>query len=325
MGRDGNCYPKENLAITTCPDGEYKGRDGQCYPNTNLTDQPDAGACSIDNDCTEKFGNGYKCDSTGTCMVDGFFDGTECKTNADCDRYYGAGFECRGVFVSTCERVSTGGSGGGTITPSAPRPIATTTQPISLKNGTVAPANTVVNSDGSGKDATGQTYPPGSFQADGISSGGNLVMCAGGILAAECRDANGNQLPGANLNIIAPPTGGGLGNVAGVNRVTAPKCGTNFADIGGVCFPTNTGLSNAPIYVILSNIFSWLMGLFTTLAVIAFVISGIQYLTAAGDSKRMEDGKNNAMYAIMGIIVGLSGFIIIKAIAAALAGQGYFF
>lgn len=324
-GRDGQCYPNENQDITSCPSGEYKGRDGQCYPNENLTDQPDPNACSIDNDCTSKFGEGYKCDGSGTCMVDGFFSGTECKTNADCDRYYGPGFECSGVFVSTCERkptstVNTGSTQNGGSTPTQ---TVKTTQPVSLANGTVAPAGTTVNPvDGSAVSPTGQKYPPGSFQvpSGGVSNG--IVMCANGILATECRDGNGNTIGGAPLTVINNP-GSRSGNVAGV--VTSPKCGTNFTDIGGVCFPTNTGLSSAPIYVILSNIFSWLMGLFTTLAVVAFVISGIQYLMASGDETLAKSAKNNANNAIIGIIVGLSGFIIIKAIAAALAGQGYFF
>jgi hypothetical protein len=113
--------------------------------------------------------------------------------------------------------------------------------------------------------------------------------------------------------------------VAGASGAVTPKCGANFQDIGGVCFPMNTGLSSTPIYVIVSNIFSWLMGLFTTLAILAFVISGIQYFMASGDEGMAEKAKENATHAIIGIIVGLSGFIIIKAIAAALTGQSMFF
>ena len=64
------------------------------------------------------------------------------------------------------------------------------------------------------------------------------------------------------------------------------------------------------------------MGIFTTLAVLAFVLSGIQYLTSAGNEEMMETAKRNAIFSILGIVVGLSGFVIVKAIAAALSGTG---
>lgn len=271
--------------------------------------------CRSDSDCLRNLGDGYKCDSSGTCMVDGFFNGTECRSDADCDRYYGPGYECSGIFVSTCEKkTSTDYSG-----QNSNDTVATTTEKISLPNGTVAPSGTKVNSDGSGISPSGTIYPAGSFIVPGDVNS-NFVMCAGGVLAAECRDANGNTIPSSPLIVSG---GSNLGRVAGATG--GPKCGANFSEIGGVCFPTNTGLSNAPIHVILSNIFSWMMGLFTTLAVVAFVISGIQYLMASGNEDLAKAGKKNASNALIGIIVGLSGFIIIQAIAAALSGQGYFF
>lgn len=117
---------------------------------------------------------------------------------------------------------------------------------------------------------------------------------------------------------------GGMG-YGGYGGATSGSCGAGFSVIGGVCFPTTTGLSSAPVQVILSNIFSWLMGLFTTLAVLAFVISGVQYLTSAGDEGQIETAKRNSQWSLIGVIVGLSGFVIVQAIATALSGQGFFF
>ena len=170
------------------------------------------------------------------------------------------------------------------------------------------------------------------------STGAGFSLCGNGMLAAICTSAMGGTSSSITTGITAL-LGGGSGvsggavsglpgtynTSGGVGGVATAKCGTNFSEIGGVCFPTNTGLSAAPIYVILSNLFSWLMGLFTTLAIVAFVISGIQYVTAAGSQDQMETAKRNATYAIFGIIVGLSGYIMIQAIAAALAGQSSLF
>ncbi len=109
------------------------------------------------------------------------------------------------------------------------------------------------------------------------------------------------------------------------NSSAVSGCEAGFDSVGGVCFPTTTGLSEAPVIVIISNIFSWLMGLFTTLAVAAFVVSGIQYLTAAGNEDHVKTAKDNAKFALLGIIIGLSGFIVVRAIASALSGTSIFF
>ena len=169
--------------------------------------------------------------------------------------------------------------------------------------------------------------------AAGISSGsnsvGSMLFCANGILATTCTAYGGGGTPLVNTGsygntINTGSYGGGLPYNAGIS---AADCGgaTNFTKIGGVCFPNSTGLSSAPISLILSNVFSWLMGLFTTFAVMAFIISGIQYLTSTGDEGQLETAKRNAMYALLGVVVGLSGFVIVKAIAAAISGQSYFF
>ena len=164
----------------------------------------------------------------------------------------------------------------------------------------------------------------------GTTTGAGFNLCGNGILATVCTAAMGGTKSPFTTGIVqglstSAGLGGGLGGLNSSTGVPSIACGAGFTSIGGVCFPSNTGLSNAPISTILANLFSWLMGLFTTLAIVAFVISGIQYVTAAGSQDQMETGKRNATYALLGIIIGLSGFVIIQAIAAALSGQGYFF
>ncbi len=84
----------------------------------------------------------------------------------------------------------------------------------------------------------------------------------------------------------------------------------------GVCIPTNTGLSDRPVTIILQTFMFWLLSIFGFIAIIAFVVAGIQYLTSAGDPKMAEKGKSNMINAIIGIIIALSGLIIIKAVSA---------
>lgn len=80
------------------------------------------------------------------------------------------------------------------------------------------------------------------------------------------------------------------------------------------------GLPQGSILGIISNLLFWLLALFAILGVIGFVISGIWYLLAGADEGNAEKGKTGMTYSIIGIIVGLSGFIIIQAVNALLGG-----
>jgi hypothetical protein len=103
-----------------------------------------------------------------------------------------------------------------------------------------------------------------------------------------------------------------------VPSVLAVECKTGFTPEAGVCFPTDTGLSEKPVYDIIKNLMYWILGIFGLLAIIAFVISGIQYLTSSGEEKSVETAKRNMKWAVVGVVVALSGYVIVKAVDAAL-------
>lgn len=94
--------------------------------------------------------------------------------------------------------------------------------------------------------------------------------------------------------------------------------------VSGVCIPGGTGLSNYPVADLLMILMDWLLGIFGFIAIIAFIISGSQYMLAAGDDKAAETAKRNMQYSIIGIMVTLSGWIIIYAIDQALSGNPFF-
>lgn len=73
------------------------------------------------------------------------------------------------------------------------------------------------------------------------------------------------------------------------------------------------GLPSSPIFDIIAGIMDWLLAILGIVGVIGFAISGVLYLTSAGDSDRMEKAKGAMLYSIIGIIVGLSGLVIIIA------------
>ncbi|MDR3559761.1 MAG: hypothetical protein P4L62_05110 [Candidatus Pacebacteria bacterium] len=114
-----------------------------------------------------------------------------------------------------------------------------------------------------------------------------------------------------------------LANVYLTDKVSAQTIpGLNTGTSSTTSLP-NVGLpsSSGGIQPILSNFLNWLLGIIGILAIISFVISGFQYFFAATDSKTLESAKRNLTYSIIGIIVALSGYIVIQAINAALSAN----
>lgn len=109
---------------------------------------------------------------------------------------------------------------------------------------------------------------------------------------------------------------------------TAQKCDPQyFEEKAGVCVPTeaSTGLSDTAAADIIKNFMFWILGIFGFIAIIAFVISGIQYLTSAGEEKQIETAKRNMKWSLVGVIVALSGMVIIFAVDTALGGFDPYF
>lgn len=122
-------------------------------------------------------------------------------------------------------------------------------------------------------------------------------------------------------------SGGGSGTSGGSGNSGGDCPNENFEKVAGVCVPTNasTGLSDREVIPIVMNFADWILTIFAVLALIALVIAGIMYLTAMGDEKSVESAKKTAKWAVIGIVVALSGVIIITAINAMLnADTGYF-
>ena len=82
----------------------------------------------------------------------------------------------------------------------------------------------------------------------------------------------------------------------------------------------NTGLSTKSAYEVLVTIMRYGLVILTILGVIGFIISGIIYITAGGAGKA-DAAQKWLTYSILGVIVGLVGYIIIRLIDSLLHGQ----
>ena len=81
------------------------------------------------------------------------------------------------------------------------------------------------------------------------------------------------------------------------------------------------GLPGGAISDIVMQLASWLLLLLGSISLIGFVISGILYLTAAGNEERMETAKKGMIYSVIGVIVGLLGYVVVQAVNTWLGGS----
>lgn len=88
----------------------------------------------------------------------------------------------------------------------------------------------------------------------------------------------------------------------------------------GITNASSAQLPGGTIVNIIKTGMNYLLAILGFIGIIAFVISGILYLTAAGDEKRAEKAKNAMTAAITGVIVALIGFVIIQAVNTFLQG-----
>jgi hypothetical protein len=173
-------------------------------------------------------------------------------------------------------------------------------------------------------------WTTGVSSSSGCTAQGNPCTMSNGS-KGQCTSW-GNGIFGCSSLTSSPDQGAGTANSdysvpsSDYNPGTGTKCGAGFTESAGVCFPTGTNLPDPSggITTIITNILYWILSIFGVLAIIAFVISGIQYILSTGDEKMIDKAKSSMKWSIVGVVVALSGLIIIYAIDRMLRGSGNF-
>lgn len=99
---------------------------------------------------------------------------------------------------------------------------------------------------------------------------------------------------------------------------------SHFGRADGVTLPTGSGLASGSLKDIISNITKWILGVFGFLAIISFILSGTMYLmggSMTGEKKDVSGAKKQMQWSIIGVIVGLAGYVIIVAVNSLLGGS----
>ncbi|QQS21083.1 MAG: hypothetical protein IPL87_00915 [Candidatus Moraniibacteriota bacterium] len=109
-----------------------------------------------------------------------------------------------------------------------------------------------------------------------------------------------------------------------VAQTTTPTPGTIDTSTGWTggfqAVKDNSGLSGKGVDVIVSGFMMWLLVIVGFLSIIAFIIAGIMYLTAAGNDGQIKNAKQAMFYSIVGVIVALVGYVVIQAVDFLLRG-----
>ncbi|PIP26204.1 MAG: hypothetical protein CO140_03445 [Candidatus Moranbacteria bacterium CG_4_9_14_3_um_filter_40_7] len=84
---------------------------------------------------------------------------------------------------------------------------------------------------------------------------------------------------------------------------------------------SSMGLPAGSIHDIIKNVVYWLLGIFAFFGIIGFVVSGIMYLVSAGNDEMITKAKKYMLYSIVGVVVGLMGYVILQAAKWMLGGS----
>ncbi|MDY0302981.1 MAG: S8 family serine peptidase [Candidatus Moranbacteria bacterium] len=161
-----------------------------------------------------------------------------------------------------------------------------------------------------------------SQELGGCGKVGDLVSVGDNLLSEEIMsaDIDGDGIPDgeADGNFWDDLLGGGEPNADSgeENNTGADGCAAGFAMENGICMPSSSGLHSPegsnPMLEVLRRVMLWLLSVIGFIAIVAFVISGIQYLISAGDQNMIETAKRNMKWSIVGVVTALSGLIILQ-------------
>lgn len=82
---------------------------------------------------------------------------------------------------------------------------------------------------------------------------------------------------------------------------------------------TVSGISTkTDMHQLISDITAWITGIVGAIAILMLIYGGLRYVISAGNDDDIEKAKNIIMYAIIGIIVILIAFVVVKTVNDAL-------
>lgn len=85
-----------------------------------------------------------------------------------------------------------------------------------------------------------------------------------------------------------------------------------------ISLPSGTGLPHTSVGAVIANVTRFVTGLIAVLTILMIIISGIMYITSAGDSGRVETAKGLLRNSVIGLVIALLAYAIVTAVGSAL-------
>ena len=154
-------------------------------------------------------------------------------------------------------------------------------------------------------------YVPG-VDTNNATSGGQVSSSSGSGFWSSVGEGASNFFGAIGSALLGSGDSGSGGYASGRGG------GWSISNISGLGLPSGTLMS------IVYGILGWLLAIIGLVGIIGFIISGAMYILSSGDEKMAGQAKTAMTNSIIGIIVALSGYVIIQAIDAVLMGWSNF-
>jgi hypothetical protein len=162
-----------------------------------------------------------------------------------------------------------------------------------------------------------QSYSPNTQQGlDALESQSGSPNTQQGLDALESQSgSSGSPNTQQGLDALESQSGSSGGGQGSANYSYSGSSGRfSIPDVG---LPT----PSRGILGIVSNLLYWLLAILSFVGIIGFVVSGIMYLVSTGDDGLIERAKKGMTASIIGVVVGLAGIVVIRAVYMALSGS----
>jgi hypothetical protein len=84
--------------------------------------------------------------------------------------------------------------------------------------------------------------------------------------------------------------------------------------------PPPSGMATGSFSTLLTYVVNFILSILGILGIVGIAVAGVLYITSGGDEKRTENAKKWMLYSIVGIIVAILGYVIVKTIESILVG-----
>lgn len=122
-----------------------------------------------------------------------------------------------------------------------------------------------------------------------------------------CQCKNGAQSKETSCANCADKCSKAGSSQASCNKVAAAAA---TSASGGTSIPNPLGTTN--INIVISRIISYVLGLIGTVSLLLFIYGGLIWMTSAGSSDKVKKGRDILVWAVIGMAVVFSSYILVK-------------